>query len=93
MPKAYDASMTRVSVPVADELKEQVVQHPDDLGLDPEMSESQRFAVLLEAGSRALRVEVRNVRRAEAYAEHDMSVDYQEHLEMSHAAAFEAGGF
>lgn len=85
--------MTRVSVPVDDELKDQVAHHPDDLEFDPEMSEAQRYAVLLEAGYRARRAEVRNRRRDAAYAEHNESADYGEHLEFSHAVAFEEGGF
>lgn len=85
--------MTRVSVPVSEDTKLEVTERPDELGLDPNSSASERWAELLEAGVAALRAQVRQLRREEAYAEHNASSEYQQALEVSGRAAFEAGGF
>lgn len=60
--------MTRVSVPLRDELKTEVVEDPEEFGFDDSMSEAQRFAALLEEGAAARRSAQRDVRRADAYA-------------------------
>lgn len=61
--------MTRVSVPVDEQLKVGIDQSPDDFGLDPEMSQSSRYALLLEEGARFRRARHRESLRAEAYVQ------------------------
>lgn len=85
--------MTRVSVPVPDEIKREVDDRPGDLGLDPSSSEAQRYARLVDAGAKALRAEVRDERRRLAYAEHNASEGYNEALSETEDWAFGEGGF
>lgn len=85
--------MARVSVPVSDDTKQAVTEHPGDLGLDPALSEGQRYAALVEAGMAAKRAQVRRLRRDLSYAEHGADPQYAEVVAASTAAAFEPGGF
>jgi hypothetical protein len=85
--------MTRVSVPVSDDLRSEVNDRPDELELDPALSEGQRFAELIREGLRARRAVVRHKRRAVAYAEHATDPDYLSARDTAHEAAFEEGGF
>jgi hypothetical protein len=85
--------MTRVSVPVPEEIKKQVDHSPAELGLDPSASEAQRYAALVDAGAKAMRAQVRNERRRLSYAEHNESQGYLDALEVSNDLAFDEGGF
>jgi hypothetical protein len=85
--------MTRVSVPVPEEIKKQVDNCPAELGLDPTASEAQRYAQLVDAGAKAMRAQVRNERRQLAYAEHNSSQGYIDALEAGDEWAFGEGGF
>jgi Arc/MetJ-type ribon-helix-helix transcriptional regulator len=85
--------MTRVSVPVPEEIKKQVDQCPSELGLDPSASEAQRYAALMDAGARAMRAQVRNERRRLSYDEHNSSQGYVDALDVSEDLAFGEGGF
>jgi len=86
-------ALTRVSVPVPENVKKQVDNCPTELGLDPSSSEAQRYALLVDEGARAMRARVRNERRRLAYAEHNESEGYVEALSVSEDFAFREGGF
>ncbi|MGI9188223.1 MAG: hypothetical protein ACR2J9_12035 [Gaiellales bacterium] len=61
--------MARITITIAEELSQQIEQQPDELDLDPTLSQSRRFAMLVEeavARRRALRLERE---RHAAYAE------------------------
>jgi hypothetical protein len=56
----HTADMARVTFTLTEELSRQIEQQPDELDLDPSLSQSRRFAVLVEeavARRRALRLE------------------------------------
>jgi hypothetical protein len=85
--------MTRVSVPISDDIRSAVTDRPDELEFDPGMSEAQRYALLVREGLRARRTAVRHKRRAEAYAEHAVDAEYVQSLALARESAFEEGGF
>jgi len=62
-----EEEVTRVSVPVNEELKVGIDESPDEFDLDPGMSQASRYAVLLEEGARFRRLRRRERRRQEAY--------------------------
>jgi len=85
--------MSRVYVPVDDDVRSEVNERPDDLALDPNLSEAQRFAELVDEGIRARRALVRNQRRADSYSEHSTDAEYLESVQRAADAAFDDGGF
>jgi len=80
--------MTRVSVPLRDELKREIADHPDGLGLDASLSEAQRVAQLVEEGAAARRAAQRDALRAEVYAVFAADPAHEESIRELADAAF-----
>jgi hypothetical protein len=83
--------MSRVTIPVTDTLSAVVEDHPDQLDLDPELSQARRYALLIEEGAA-----LRNARRVErerrdAYAVHSADPAHREFGEDIFALAVEDG--
>ncbi len=57
----------RRSVPVTEELEEEMKARPEAFGFDRKSSESSRLARMLEVGARTLKEEVRRAERIELY--------------------------
>lgn len=85
--------MTRISVPVPEDIRSEVNDRPDDLELDPRLSEGQRFAELVQEGLRARKALVRHKRREIAYREHRADPEYQDARALAHESALDEGGF
>lgn len=83
--------MTRVSVPVPEELKAGIEEHPDEFDLDPSLSQAVRYATLLEEGARARRVRRRERERQAAYAVYASDPAHREVVEDMFAAALQDG--
>jgi Arc/MetJ-type ribon-helix-helix transcriptional regulator len=83
--------VTRVSVPVRDELKAGIEEHPDEFDLDPSLSEARRYALLLEEGARARRMRRRERARQEAYAAYAADPSHRESVEELFTAALDDG--
>lgn len=64
---AIHAAARRRSVPVTDELEEEMRAHPEAFGFDVSSSESSRLARMIEVGARTLKEEVRRAGRIQLY--------------------------
>ena len=64
---ATRAAARRRSVPVPDELEEELKTHPEAFGFDRHSSESSRLARMIEVGARTLKEEVRRAERIQLY--------------------------
>ncbi len=83
--------MPRVSVPVRDELKSEIADHPDHFGLDDALSEGQRLVALVEEGAAARRAAIRDAQRTEVYASFAAHPAHEESTRELADAAFEHG--
>jgi hypothetical protein len=83
--------MTRVSVPLEERLKQEIVEHPDEFGFDSALSEAQRYAALIKEGARSRRAALRDERRVKVYAEFAADRDHEESARALSNLAFESG--
>ncbi len=83
--------MSRVTIPVTDTLSVEVEEHPDRLDLDPELSQTRRYALLLEEGAALRRARRVERERRDAYAAHSADPAHREFGEDIFAFAVEDG--
>jgi hypothetical protein len=79
--------VTRVSVPVPEDLRTGIEDRPDEFDLDPALSRAGRYAVLLEEGARVRRMRHRERARRGAYVAYAAHPSHRESVEDLFAAA------
>jgi hypothetical protein len=74
-----------------EDLKQEIVEHPDEFGFDAEMSAAERYATLIKDGAMSRRAAVRDERRVEIYAEFAADPNHEQSTRELADLAFESG--
>jgi hypothetical protein len=83
--------MSRVTFTLSDELSTVVTERPDELDLDPELSQSQRFALLVADGAALRRARRAERERQAAYTTHSTDPAHRESVDDLFNLAVEGG--
>ena len=81
--------MSRVTFTVTDALSSVVEEYPEQLDLDPELSQSRRYATLVEEAAALRRARRADRQRREAYAVHSADPAHRESVDDLFALAVE----
>lgn len=83
--------MSRITLTLTDTLANVVEEHPDQLDLDPGLSQSGRYALLVEEGAALRRARRVERERREAYAVHAADPAHRESVDDLFALAMADG--
>ena len=83
--------MSRVTFTLTDAISTVVEKHPEELDIDPSLSQSGRYALLVEEGASLRRARRAERERRDAYAAHSADPAHRESVDDLFALAVEDG--